>query len=116
MLVGAGPVQKKNGRQVTLGAIETHTSALPARPANYRPPDTNRFFSSSRRRHTRYASDWSSDVCSSDLMFKTFVGPVEDTAHVAYLRPETAQSMFVNFRNVLETSRLKLPFGIGQIG
>jgi glycyl-tRNA synthetase len=49
-------------------------------------------------------------------MFKTFVGPVEDTAHVAFLRPETAQSMFVNFRNVLETSRLKLPFGIGQIG
>src|SRR2546425_2148244 len=51
-----------------------------------------------------------------NLMFKTFVGPMEDTAHVAYLRPETAQSMFVNFRNVLETSRLKLPFGIGQIG
>jgi glycyl-tRNA synthetase len=51
-----------------------------------------------------------------NLMFKTYVGPVEDTAHVAYLRPETAQGMFVNFRNVLETSRLKLPFGIAQIG
>jgi glycyl-tRNA synthetase len=51
-----------------------------------------------------------------NLMFKTHVGPVEDTAHVAYLRPETAQGMFVNFRNVLETSRLKLPFGIAQIG
>jgi glycyl-tRNA synthetase len=51
-----------------------------------------------------------------NLMFKTFVGPVEDSAHVAYLRPETAQSMFVNFRNVVETSRLKLPFGIAQIG
>jgi len=51
-----------------------------------------------------------------NLMFKTFVGPVEDTAHAAYLRPETAQGMFVNFRNVLETSRLKLPFGIAQIG
>src|SRR2546430_3046811 len=51
-----------------------------------------------------------------NLMFKTFVGPVEDTAHVAYLRPETAQGIFVNFRNVVETSRLKLPFGIGQIG
>src|ERR1700758_5254647 len=51
-----------------------------------------------------------------NLMFKTFVGPVEDTAHVAFLRPETAQSMFVNFRHVLETSRLKLPFGIAQIG
>ena len=51
-----------------------------------------------------------------NLMFKTHVGPLEDTAHVAYLRPETAQGMFVNFRNVLETSRLKLPFGIAQIG
>ena len=51
-----------------------------------------------------------------NLMFKTHVGPMEDTAHVAYLRPETAQGMFVNFRNVLETSRLKLPFGIAQIG
>jgi glycyl-tRNA synthetase len=51
-----------------------------------------------------------------NLMFKTFVGPVEDTAHVAYLRPETAQGMFVNFRNVLETARLKLPFGIAQVG
>jgi glycyl-tRNA synthetase len=51
-----------------------------------------------------------------NLMFKTHVGPVEDTAHTAYLRPETAQGMFVNFRNVLETSRLKLPFGIAQIG
>src|SRR5436309_327905 len=51
-----------------------------------------------------------------NLMFKTFVGPVEDTAHVAFLRPETAQGTFINFRNVLETSRLKLPFGIAQIG
>src|SRR6059036_65911 len=51
-----------------------------------------------------------------NLMFKTFVGPVEDTAHVAYLRPETAQGIFVNFRNVVETSRLKIPFGIAQIG
>ena len=51
-----------------------------------------------------------------NLMFKTFVGPMEDTAHVAYLRPETAQGIFVNFRNVVETSRLKIPFGIAQIG
>jgi glycyl-tRNA synthetase len=51
-----------------------------------------------------------------NLMFRTHVGPVEDTAHVAYLRPETAQGTFVNFRNVLETSRRKLPFGIAQIG
>jgi glycyl-tRNA synthetase len=50
------------------------------------------------------------------LMFKTFVGPVQDDASVAYLRPETAQGMFVNFDNVLTTTRRKLPFGIAQIG
>jgi glycyl-tRNA synthetase len=50
------------------------------------------------------------------LMFRTFVGPVEDDASVAYLRPETAQGMFVNFENVLTTTRRKLPFGIAQIG
>jgi glycyl-tRNA synthetase len=51
-----------------------------------------------------------------NLMFKTHAGPVEEDAAVAYLRPETAQGMFVNFRNVLETSRKKPPFGIAQIG
>jgi glycyl-tRNA synthetase len=51
-----------------------------------------------------------------NLMFKTFVGPVEDDANVAYLRPETAQGHFVNFLNVLQTSRRKPPFGIAQIG
>ncbi len=51
-----------------------------------------------------------------NLMFKTFVGPVADDASVAYLRPETAQGMFVNFDNVLTTMRKKLPFGIAQIG
>jgi glycyl-tRNA synthetase len=49
-------------------------------------------------------------------MFKTFMGPVEDEAAVTYLRPETAQGIFVNFPNVLNASRKKLPFGIGQIG
>jgi glycyl-tRNA synthetase len=51
-----------------------------------------------------------------NLMFKTYIGPVEDDASVAYLRPETAQGMFVNFDNVLTTTRRKLPFGIAQIG
>jgi glycyl-tRNA synthetase len=50
------------------------------------------------------------------LMFKTYVGPVESEDSVAYLRPETAQAIFVQFKNVLETSRQKVPFGIGQIG
>ena len=51
-----------------------------------------------------------------NLMFKTFMGPVEDEANVVYLRPETAQGIFVNFDNILATSRKKLPFGIAQIG
>jgi len=51
-----------------------------------------------------------------NLMFKTFVGPVEDEASVVYLRPETAQGMFVNFENILNTTRKRLPFGIAQIG
>jgi glycyl-tRNA synthetase len=51
-----------------------------------------------------------------NLMFKTFMGPVEEAASVAYLRPETAQGIFVNFDNVLQSMRLKLPFGIAQIG
>ncbi|MFH1651654.1 MAG: glycine--tRNA ligase [Chloroflexota bacterium] len=51
-----------------------------------------------------------------NLMFKTFMGPVEDDNAVVYLRPETAQGMFVNFENVLNTTRKKLPFGMAQIG
>ncbi len=49
-------------------------------------------------------------------MFKTYVGPVESEDNVAYLRPETAQAIFAQFKNVLETSRQKVPFGIAQIG
>ena len=51
-----------------------------------------------------------------NLMFKTFMGATEDTASQIYLRPETAQGIFVNFSNVLNSSRKKLPFGIAQIG
>jgi glycyl-tRNA synthetase len=51
-----------------------------------------------------------------NLMFKTFMGPVEDSANVVYLRPETAQGIFANFANVLDTQRVKLPFGIAQTG
>jgi len=51
-----------------------------------------------------------------NLMFKTFAGPVEGAGHEVYLRPETAQGMFVNFRNVLNTTRRKPPFGIAQVG
>src|SRR5690606_37095749 len=51
-----------------------------------------------------------------NLMFKTYVGPVESEEGVAYLRPETAQAIFAQFKNVFETSRQKIPFGIAQIG
>ncbi|MFO0702669.1 MAG: glycine--tRNA ligase [Candidatus Andersenbacteria bacterium] len=53
---------------------------------------------------------------SFNLMFKTFVGPTEDAAATVYLRPETAQGIFVNLKNVLDTTRIKPPFGIAQIG
>lgn len=56
------------------------------------------------------------EVRAFNLMFKTNVGPVEETSSVAYLRPETAQGIFINFKNVLQFSRKKPPFGIAQIG
>ncbi len=51
-----------------------------------------------------------------NLMFKTFIGPVEESSSVAYLRPETAQGIFINFQNILQSTRVKVPFGIAQIG
>jgi glycyl-tRNA synthetase len=62
------------------------------------------------------AKDSFTEARQFNLMFKTHVGPVEDEGAVAYLRPETAQGIFVNFQNVLTTSRKKPPFGIAQIG
>ncbi|MBR5337386.1 MAG: glycine--tRNA ligase [Lachnospiraceae bacterium] len=56
------------------------------------------------------------DIREFNLMFKTFQGVTEDSAATIYLRPETAQGIFVNFKNVQRTSRKKIPFGIGQIG
>ncbi len=78
--------------------------------------------------HMRWkADDLTSNNCPScggeltearqfNLMFKTFIGPLEDEANVVYLRPETAQGMFVNFQNIVNTTRKRLPFGIAQIG
>ncbi|ADK82252.1 glycine--tRNA ligase [Sediminispirochaeta smaragdinae] len=51
-----------------------------------------------------------------NLMFATHIGPVKDDGSIVYLRPETAQGIFVNFRNVVQTSRVKIPFGIAQVG
>ena len=49
-------------------------------------------------------------------MFKTFMGPIDDQGSIVYMRPETAQGIFVNFLNVQQAARLKPPFGIAQIG
>ncbi|MDP3052974.1 MAG: glycine--tRNA ligase [bacterium] len=77
--------------------------------------------------HTRFRAD-ESEKCPNcgnkelvapkqfNLMFKTFIGPAEETSNVAYFRPETAQGMFVDFENVLDTTRRQIPFGIAQIG
>lgn len=51
-----------------------------------------------------------------NMMFKTYAGPVEDTASVTYLRPETAQGMFINFKNIVDSMHPEIPFGIAQIG
>ena len=56
------------------------------------------------------------DIRKFNLMFKTFQGVTEDAKNTVYLRPETAQGIFVNFKNVQRTSRKKIPFGIGQVG
>lgn len=59
--------------------------------------------------------DWTEEK-QFNLLFKTYIGPAEETANIAYFRPETAQAMFVDFRSVLDTTRIRLPFGIAQIG
>jgi glycyl-tRNA synthetase len=56
------------------------------------------------------------DTRKFNLMFKTFMGPIEDNASVIYLRPETAQGIYVNYQTVMTASRLKPPFGIAQVG
>ncbi len=56
------------------------------------------------------------DVRQFNLMFKTFIGPVEETAAQVYLRPETAQAMFVDFRNIINSARVRVPFGVAQQG
>jgi len=62
------------------------------------------------------SKDTFTDPRQFNLMFKTFMGPVEDDANVVYLRPETAQGIYVNFLNVQQTARQRVPFGIAQIG
>ncbi len=84
-----------------------------------------------RKCHERFREDvlTGDEVCSKDkkkhefteskqfnLMLKTFLGPVEDDKNIVYFRPETAQGIFVNFKNIIDTGRKKLPFGVAQIG
>ena len=78
--------------------------------------------------HQRFKADDFENVCLNcgwkeftepkhfNTMFKTFAGPVEDSSSIVYLRPETAAGIFVNFKNILDTMRVKIPFGIAQIG
>jgi len=61
------------------------------------------------------ADEWT-EVKQFNLMFKTYVGPIDNENNKTYLRPETAQGIFINFDNVIKTSRMKIPFGIAQIG
>lgn len=64
---------------------------------------------------THDKSEWT-DVKQFNLMFKTFVGPIDNEENKTYLRPETAQGIFINFENVVSSTRVKIPFGIAQIG
>jgi len=79
--------------------------------------------------HNRFREDMIDSVCPADkkahefteakqfnLMLKTFLGPVENESSTVYFRPETAQGIFINFKNIIDTARKKLPFGVGQIG
>jgi len=78
--------------------------------------------------HERFRADQNLKLCPNcgknnwtpqrnfNLMFKTHIGPTDDTSSIAYLRPETAQGMFVDFKNILSSFPKKLPFGIAQIG
>ena len=56
------------------------------------------------------------DTRKFNLMFKSHIGPAEDTASIVYLRPETAQGIYVNYKNIIQSNRMKIPFGIAQIG
>ena len=68
-----------------------------------------------RMSRVREAGTWLPES-KFNMMFKTNVGPVEDKGSVSYLRPETAQGMFVNFKNVMDSFHPRLPFGLAQIG
>ena len=130
ILFGYG--KTKSGADIMVGKAESTEdevkSALAERAEKIGSPLVQTVVRPVRTSATQYAGPITSvpcPVCEAtalteprkfNLMFKTFVGPVEDDAAVAYLRPETAQGIFVNFNNVLTSTRKKLPFGVAQIG
>jgi glycyl-tRNA synthetase len=101
----AAELKRKQAVQGTLEAIELrdYTEALPEEYAQIPSPATGKPGSLTPPRQF-------------NLMFETRVGPLADASSLSYLRPETAQGIFQNFKNVVDTGRVKLPFGIAQIG
>lgn len=109
--------------------IEDHVSRLRAKGKDDRAAAVEQRFAASASMEDLYniivdeeiadpvggSRNWT-EVRQFNLMFKTHVGPVDDAASAVYLRPETAQGIFVNFKNVIDSVRQKPPFGIAQIG
>ena len=101
----AADLKRKLGRQGALGAVvlKSYMEAKPSEYALIPSPATGKAGSLTPPR-------------DFNLMFQTYVGALRDETAIAYLRPETAQGIFADFKNVVDTSRVKLPFGIAQIG
>ncbi len=96
-------LQKAHGAGVTISGANPYTELTEEGRKRYRCPDCDEVESLTEPREF-------------NLMFETFVGALQDSTSKAYLRPETAQGIFVNFKNVLDSTRVKIPFGIAQIG
>lgn len=79
------------------------------------PGSAERFIISTHEKTHKEKDIWT-DAKPFNLMFKTYVGPIDDEKNKTYLRPETAQGIFINFQNVISSTRVKIPFGIAQIG
>ena len=85
-------------------------------PAGWSDEEMSAFISEKRIACPDCGSNDFTNIRKFNLMFKTFIGVTEESTNTVYLRPETAQGIFVNFKNVARSSRRKVPFGIGQIG
>ena len=85
-------------------------------PAGWSDEEMSAFINEKRIACPDCGSNDFTNIRKFNLMFKTFIGVTEDSSNTVYLRPETAQGIFVNFKNVARSTRRKVPFGIGQIG